>query len=66
MSGAFKNNFYKDKFLGIILKAFNHNVIKFEPGQWMLYFVILSTFEYNWISTIEEVDDGWVQVLLGQ
>jgi hypothetical protein len=33
MSGAFKNNFYKDKFLGIILKAFNHNVINFEPGQ---------------------------------
>jgi hypothetical protein len=41
-------------------------VINFEPGQWMLYFMILSTFEYHWISTIEEVDDGWVQVLLGQ
>jgi hypothetical protein len=57
------NKFYKGKSAWIILKALNHNVVNFEPGQWMLYYVIQSTFEYHWISAFEEVHDGGVQIL---
>jgi hypothetical protein len=57
------NNFYKGKSAWIILKAFNLNVVNFEPGPWMLYDVIQSTFEYHWISAFEEVHDWGAQVL---
>jgi hypothetical protein len=51
------NNICKGKSAWIILKAFNHNVVNFEFGQWMLYYVIQTTFEYHWISAFEEVHD---------
>jgi hypothetical protein len=44
-------------------KTFNHNVVNFEPGQWMLHYAIQSTFEYHWISAFEEVHDGRIRVL---